>query len=69
MAKFEERLKSIRKSKKITQNNLAETLNIYQSRIAKWENGLNEPNIEMLKKLAEALDTSIDYLVGYSDEK
>lgn len=69
MAKFEERIKSIRKSKKITQKQLAQTVDVYQSRIARWESGVNEPSIEMLKKLAEALDTSIDYLVGYSDKK
>lgn len=69
MAKFEERMKSIRKSKKITQKQLAQTVDVYQSRIARWESGVNEPSIEMLKKLAEALDTSIDYLVGYSDKK
>lgn len=69
MAKFEERMKSIRKSKKITQKQLAQKVDVYQSRIARWESGVNEPSIEMLKKLAEALNTSIDYLVGYSDEK
>jgi len=69
MAKFEERMKSIRKSKKITQKQLAQKVDVYQSRIARWESGVNEPSIEMLKKLAEALDTSIDYLVGYSNKK
>lgn len=67
MAKFEERLKELRKTNKITQEQLAKTLNVYQSRITRWEQGIHEPSIEMLMKLADALNSTIDFLVGYSD--
>lgn len=69
MAKFEERLKELRKTNKITQEQLAKALNVYQSRITRWEQGINEPSIEILKQLAKELNTSIDYLVGYTDQK
>lgn len=69
MAKFEERLKELRKTNKITQSQLAKSLDVYQSRIARWEQGINEPSIEILKQLAKELNTTIDYLVGYTDQK
>lgn len=67
--KFHERLKELRKLNNLTQLQLANKLNVYQSRITKWENGQHEPNIEMLIKLADALNSTIDYLVGYTDQK
>jgi transcriptional regulator with XRE-family HTH domain len=58
-----DRLKSVRKSKKLTQKELAEKLGVSYSALCSYEQGLREPNIECLKKISKVLDASIDYLV------
>ena len=44
-------------------------LNVSQKTISAYENGKSEPSISILKQLAEIFDTSVDYLVGYTDIK
>lgn len=63
------RIKALRKEKKITQKELAELLFVEQSAISQWENDHTFPTAEMQKKLAEIFDVSIDYLLGRSDIK
>ena len=46
---------------------LAIAMNVSQKTISAYENGKNEPSISLLKHFADYFDTSIDYLVGYSD--
>ena len=60
-------LKHLRESRGISQQKLAEQFNTSQQSIYKYENGLAEPDIDMLKSFAEFFHTSIDYLVGYTD--
>lgn len=55
-----------RKELELTQGDLAKTLNISFQAISKWENGTAYPDIEMLPKLAAALNTTVDALLGYS---
>ena len=55
-----------RKEMGLTQNQLAKTLNISFQAVSKWENGTAYPDIEMLPKLAAALNTPVDALLGYS---
>lgn len=62
-----ERLKWLREEKEENQQDLADLLKVSQSTIGKWENGNHEPNFEMLIKLADHYDVSIDYLVGYTN--
>lgn len=50
----------------LTQNQLAGLLNISFQAISKWENGTAYPDIETLPKLAAALHTTVDALLGYS---
>lgn len=49
----------------MTQNQLAKSLNISFQAVSKWENNTAYPNIETLPKLAAALNTSVDALLGY----
>lgn len=49
----------------LTQNQLAKSLNISFQSVSKWENGASYPDIEMLPKLAAALGTTVDGLLGY----
>ncbi|MBC1796059.1 helix-turn-helix domain-containing protein [Listeria booriae] len=64
MNTFGDRLKSLRKKNKITQSELAKKLGISQVTISKYENNIIEPDNANLTVLAETFDTSIDYLLG-----
>lgn len=56
-------MKNLRKKIKITQHDLAKKLFVSQTLISAWENGIREPSIEILPKLAELLHISIEQLV------
>ena len=47
------------------QRDLANALNVSRQAVGYWENEKREPDINMLKKLAFFLDSSVDELVGY----
>lgn len=64
-----QRLKHLRISRKMSQQQLAAALGASQQSINSYENGRHEPDIEMLKQMARFFGTSIDYLVGYVDEE
>ncbi|MCI8613714.1 MAG: methyltransferase domain-containing protein [Lachnospiraceae bacterium] len=49
----------------LTQNQLAQSLNISFQAVSKWENAVANPDIEMLPRLAAALNTTVDGLLGY----
>jgi len=55
-----------RKDLALTQNQLAQMLNISFQAVSKWENGTAYPDVAMLPKLAAALNTTVDALLGYS---
>ena len=61
---FLKNLKRAREDKKMTQQAVADKLNISRSNIAKYESGLLEPNIETLGQLAELYNVSADWLIG-----
>ncbi len=63
------RLKKLRLEKNITQQELADVLNVSQQSINKYENHSTEPSIETLTMIADFFDTSIDYIVGRIKEK
>lgn len=62
-------LKKIRQENNLTQDELAKKINTSRSNIANYENNKNKPSIEVLNKLSEIFDCSIDYLLGKSDER
>lgn len=66
---FHERLKFLREKNGYTQSELAEILHISNSSVCNYEAGKNSPSIEMLIRVAEIFDVSIDYLIGYSNLK
>lgn len=61
-------LKKLRLERKLSQQKLAENFGITQQAIYNYENGITEPDIYMLKQLADFFHTSVDYLVGHSQE-
>lgn len=56
-----------RKSLGLTQQQLADKLNISFQAISKWENGTAYPNIEILRDLATVLDISVDEILAGSE--
>ena len=68
---LKENIKSMRKSKGLSQEELAIKLNVVRQTISKWEQGLSVPDAEMLIKLAEVFDTTVSTLLGknISDSK
>ncbi|WP_224142936.1 helix-turn-helix domain-containing protein [Leuconostoc gasicomitatum] len=63
-----ERIKSLRKQKKLTQNELAEIINASRMAIANYETDRNTPSFAMLSLIADALDTNVPYLQGESNQ-
>ena len=59
-------LKTLRLQKKLSQQALAEKLHTSQQSIYKYENHITEPNLDMLKSMADFFDVSVDYIIGYS---
>ncbi len=58
-----ENIKNLRKSKGLSQEELAIKLNVVRQTISKWENGISVPDSSMLILLADELDTSVSVLL------
>ena len=58
------RIRDFRESKGLTQKELAEIVGVQDAVISNWETGRNSPNVDVLKKLCTALNTSADELIG-----
>lgn len=61
---LKENIKAIRKSKGLTQEELAIKLNVVRQTISKWEQGLSVPDSEMLISMSEILETPVSTLLG-----
>lgn len=67
MNKFPERLKILRMEQGLSQNQLASKVKVSQAAIARWEAGLQIPNIEVAIMFAQYFGVSLDYLLGLKD--
>lgn len=59
-----ENIKAIRKSKGLSQEELAVKLNVVRQTISKWEQGLSVPDSDMLISISEVLETPVSTLLG-----
>ena len=59
-----ENIKALRKTKGLTQDELAIRLNVVRQTISKWEKGLSVPDAEMLQKIAEVFEVNVSQLLG-----
>ena len=59
-----ENMKAIRKSKGLSQEELAIKLHVVRQTISKWEQGLSVPDSDMLISISEALETPVSILLG-----
>lgn len=64
MATFGERLKELRKSNHLTQQTLAEMLNVDRTTVVKWESDKNLANQDILDFLCDKFGVTLDYLLG-----
>ena len=55
-----EKIKLIRKSKNLTQNELGKLLNVSFQAVSKWEKNLSQPDIETIKKICEIFEINVD---------
>lgn len=61
------KIKVLRKSLGLTQNELAENIGIARATLSGYENQISQPDIETLKKIAIFFSVSTDYLLGLED--
>ena len=59
-----ENIKAVRKSKGLSQQELAVKLNVVRQTVSKWEQGLSVPDSDLLVSLSEALETPVSTLLG-----
>ena len=58
------RIREVRKAKKLSQTELAEMLHVHQTAVSQWENGKTEPDMDNLCRIADIFGVTVDYLLG-----
>lgn len=61
-----EGIRALRRDRGMTQEQLAEAMNVSAAAVSKWENGQSVPDIAVLTALADYFEVSLDALVGYT---
>lgn len=69
MVEVGKRVRELRKSHKITQNEFAQRLGVTKSTISAYENGSRLPSYDILLRISLIFKVSTDYLLGRSDKK
>lgn len=69
MSKFGQRLKELREEKGLLNKELAKEINVEPATITNWEKGNRTPKEDLLIKIADYFDCSLDYLLGRTDNK
>ena len=62
-----DQIKKYRKEKKMSQEELAIPLNVVRQTVSKWENNLSVPDAELLIRLAEVLEISVQNCLGQTN--
>ena len=66
---LKDNIKTIRKSKGLSQEELAIKLNVVRQTISKWESGLSVPDAEMLINISELFEIPVSEILGENIEK
>ena len=66
---FSKRLAAVRKERGLTQQQMSEVIGIHLSQIKRYESGDTQPSLEVLRKIALALNISADTLLFDEDER
>lgn len=67
MVKIGQRIKELRNDCELTQKELAQLIGVAQNTITQYENGSTKPSLEVLVKLADALNATTDYILCGQD--
>lgn len=65
---LKENIKAIRKAKGLSQEELAEKLNVVRQTVSKWEQGLSVPDADLLIAISEILETPVGTMLGETPE-
>lgn len=68
MKTLAERIRTLRESNRKKSNEMCRDLDLASGTVSRWESGSREPDIDMLKKIAKYLNTSIAYLTGETND-
>ena len=68
MSKFPSRLRDLREKKELLSKDFAKIMNVEPATITNWEKGNRFPKDDVLIKIADYFDCSIDYLLGRTDD-
>jgi transcriptional regulator with XRE-family HTH domain len=63
-----ERIKELRNQNNVSQQKLADLLNLTQQAIGKWESGKAEPNIDAIIKMSKIFNVTVSYLILGEEE-
>jgi transcriptional regulator with XRE-family HTH domain len=63
------RLRLLRTERKLTQEELGKVLGVGKTTISQYESEVRKPDADMLKRIAQFFDVSVDYLLGLTEEK
>jgi len=63
MSQVGRNIKKFRENKNLTQEEMAEQLNVTRQTVSSWETGRTEPDIETLERIAAALDVTVEELI------
>ncbi|MDR3263066.1 MAG: helix-turn-helix domain-containing protein [Clostridiales bacterium] len=63
-----DKIKDLRKEKKMSQTDLGKILNTSQDTISLWEKNISKPDIDTVKELCVLFNITSDYLLGLEDE-
>ena len=66
---LKDNLRTLRKQKGMSQEILAQQLNVVRQTVSKWEKGLSVPDADMLMRIADLFDTSVSELLGNKIEQ
>lgn len=66
---FQDVFKELRIEKKLSQDKIAEELDVSPALVSKWERNVSTPAPEMLEYIADYFNVSVDYLIGRSKYK
>ena len=67
MATYSNRIRELRKAKSLSQDQLAEKLNVTKQAISQYERGVRKPSVPLLEALCDFFNVSSDYLLGKDD--
>ncbi len=69
MIKLYERIRNLREDRDLTQTDIAKHLGMSQTGYSKYETGENDIPTQILIRLADFYNTSVDYLLGRTDKR